>query len=946
MTRRGVVGAVTVAILLAVSAVARAQLPALRARVLASGFSAPLEFVQDPLDPHVQFVVQKAGLIRVVVNGVVQATPFLDMTTEVAPTPSERGLLGLAFPPDHAASRRFYIAYTNNLGDSVVARVSRPIATPLVADKSTLFPFRWGATNGPTSINQPFDNHNGGHLEFGPDGYLYVGMGDGGSGDDPNNNAQTPTTWLGKLLRLDVGVPDNNLQGYAVPADNPFVDDDPVDALPEIWSFGWRNPWKFTFDDPARGGTGAMVIADVGQGAWEELDYEPANAGGRNYGWRRREGRHNRILTEPAAYLPLTEPFYEYGHPSGAGRSITGGYVYRGTLLPPAYCGRYFFADFITGQVWSLSLAFDSGEATIITTEDPARVTDHTANLGGLAPNISSFGVDSRGELYVVSYGGGRVVRLLPRQTPGDFTDDGVVDRVVYRPASGMWLVEGQAGVSWGVATDIPVPGDYNGDFRSDPAVFRPSTGVWYLRNIATVQFGQKGDRPVPADYDGDGRTDIAVFRPTNGTWYVRTSSSGYSSGFSLQWGANGDLPVPGDYDGDGDADLAVFRPANGAWYVRNGVTAQWGTTFDIPVPADYDGNGTTDIAVFRPTSATWYVLGQFTRQFGQPGDEPRPMDIDGDRRVELTTYRPSSSAWTHFNLSSAATTAVTFGAAGDLAPVGPGVGAVRRAARGDVDGDGLADAAVFDTTSGVWSIRGSATAYAATSTVAFGTANDIPLSGDFLGLGTEQLAVFRPLSGTWYVRGGPIRAWGTATDLPVPADFDGDGRTDLAVFRPSGGTWYVLTSLSNFTSSLAVSWGTAGDVPVPADWDRDGIDDMAVYRPSSGVWYLRRSRDGIAVLPAAVTDGTPLPWLGATTALTAMFRTAADTWSRADGGGDLGNLSTCGCWQAGAADRDGDRIRDLIGYDNGTWELRSSRGLPPITFSLGSPADVALLPR
>jgi len=944
--RPGLVGAATLALVLAVVTSSYGQLPALRARVLASGFSAPLEFVQDPIDPRVQFVVQKSGLIRAVVSGVVQATPFLDMTVEVAPTPSERGLLGLAFPPDHATSRRVYIAYTNTAGDSVVARLHRPTATPLVADKSSLFLFRWGATNGPTSIDQPADNHNGGHLAFGPDGYLYVGMGDGGDGDDPGNNAQSPTTWLGKMLRLDVSVADDHPQGYAIPADNPFVDDVPIDALPEIWSFGWRNPWKFTFDDPGLGGTGAMLVADVGQGAWEEVNYEPAGAGGRNYGWRRREGRHNRILTEPAAYLPLTEPFYEYGHPSGAGRSITGGFVYRGTLLPPAYRGRYFFADFISSQVWSVSIPLTAGEATIVATNDPARVTEHTQQLGGLAPGVSSFGVDSRGELYLVSFSTGRVVSLLPRQTAGDFTDDGVVDRVVYRPASGTWIVEGQPAIVWGVATDIPVPGDYNGDFRSDPAVFRPSTGVWYIRNVVTLQFGQKGDRPVPADYDGDGRTDIGVFRPSNGTWFVRTSSTGFAGGFSFQWGANGDVPVAGDYDGDGDADLAVYRPSNGTWFVRNGTTVQWGTVFDIPVPADYDGNGSTDIAVFRPTSATWYVLGQFTRQFGQPGDEPRPMDVDGDRRAELTTYRPSSSTWTHFNLTSAATTALAFGAVGDLAPVGPGIGAVRRAVRGDVDGDGLADAVVFDTASGGWSIRGSAAAYSATASVVFGLPGDVPLTGDFAGLGTEQLAVFRPSNGTWYIRGGPIRTWGVATDVPVQADFDADGRTDIAVFRPSNGTWYVLTSLSNFSSSLAVQWGVDGDVPRAADWDRDGVDDLAVLRPSNGVWYLRRSRDGIATLAATVTGGTPLPWNSPVSVIAAVFQTGVDTWSRADGSGDLGSLSPCGCWQAGAADRDGDGIRDLFGYADGIWELRSSRGLPVISFPLGSVSDIPVLPR
>jgi hypothetical protein len=260
---------------------------------------------------------------------------------------------------------------------------------------------------------QPFPNHKGGNLVFGPDGYLYIGMGDGGSGDDPFHNAQNPLSLLGKMLRIDVAVSASDPEGYDVPPGNPFVGRPGVFA--EIWDFGVRNPWRWSFDNPARGGTGALVIADVGQGAWEEIDYEPAGRGGRNYGWRNREGAHANVGSLPPFSTPLTDPIFEYSH--AVGHSITGGYVYRGAALGSAYRARYFYADFIDNRVWSLRLTVNAttGEATA------TDVIEHTAELGAAASSPASFGVDAAGELYLVSYTG-RVYRLaaiLPASAGG-----------------------------------------------------------------------------------------------------------------------------------------------------------------------------------------------------------------------------------------------------------------------------------------------------------------------------------------------------------------------------------------------------------------------------------------------------------------------------------------------------------------------------------------------
>ena len=401
MRRQTAITALTAVVL--ATATANAQL---RTRVQASGFASPVAVITDPLDRNIQFVVQQNGRIRVVRNGSVLAADFLDVSASIV-SGGEQGLLGMAFTPDTPTSGRFFVNFTNRSGHTVVARFRR--GDPVVADPASRFDLRWGGAGGQAFIAQPFANHNGGDLVFGPDGYLYIGLGDGGSGNDPDHRAQNPNELLGKMLRIDVNVPASHPIGYQIPPDNPFLGGGPVAARGEIWSFGLRNPWRYTFDDPLRGGTGAMVIGDVGQNQWEEVDYEPAARGGRNYGWRNREGAHNNVTSRPPAYTPLVEPIHEYSH--SVGQSITGGYVYRGNALPAMFRGRYFFADFVQGRVWSLALNIDTGtrEATV------SNVTEHTSELSASGPldNISSFGVDADGELLLVGYATGRILKII-----------------------------------------------------------------------------------------------------------------------------------------------------------------------------------------------------------------------------------------------------------------------------------------------------------------------------------------------------------------------------------------------------------------------------------------------------------------------------------------------------------------------------------------------------
>ena len=615
----------------------------------------------------------------------------------------ERGLLGLAFSPDYAVSRRFFINFTDTNGNTVVARFKRSIGNPRVADPATRFDLRWGG--GERFIAQPFANHNGGHLAFGPDFMLYVALGDGGAGGDPLNTAQRPDTLLGKLLRINVLVADDHPDGYVVPGDNPFVDGVPIPALPEIWAFGLRNPWKFSFDDPALGGTGAMLIGDVGQNAYEEVDYQPPAVGGRNYGWRAFEGAHPYIGSPGPAYLPLAGPIAEYDHTVGS--SITGGFVYRGYSLGAAYRGRYFYGDFVYARVWSIALT-PAGDGAVTA----SALIEHTAELGGSGTigNISAFGLDAAGELYIVSYSSGQILKVVTPPVyrpldPSDIDGDNKADPVVWRPSTGAWLGTrssdgGSLNRLWGGGyapyNDVPVPGDYDGDGRTDIAIWRPSSGIWYILRSSdgTMQtfhwgggFPPYNDVPVPGDYDGDGLTDVAIWRPTTGFWYIRRSSNGTM--LSKAWGGGflpyNDTPVPADYDGDGKTDIAIWRPSDGFWWVfrstDGGTTSlRWGggytPYFDVPVAGDFDGDGQSDIAIWRPSEGMWYVRQSTTGTMlsvhwggGHPpyNDVPVPGDFDGDGKTDIAIWRPGEGFWYVRRSSDGIMLVLQLGAQGDV---------------------------------------------------------------------------------------------------------------------------------------------------------------------------------------------------------------------------------------------------------------------------------------
>lgn len=445
---------------------------------VASGINVPTD-IQNAGDGSGRlFFAQQDGIIRVLRGSSLLPQPFLDIRSKTR-AGGEQGLLGLAFPPGFAQKQRFYVNYTDLDGNTVIAQY-RVSANADQADSSSETVL--------LRIDQPFPNHNGGQLRFGPDGYLYIGMGDGGSGGDPLNNGQSLGTLLGKLLRIDA----ESEPGRArIPPDNPFVNT--PGARPEIWAFGLRNPWRFSFDRATRD----LWIADVGQEMYEEIDFQPASSrGGENYGWNIMEGTH---CYQPNCITSgLILPVADYGRDSGC--SVTGGFVYRGRASP-GLRGAYIYGDYCSGSIWGIE-----------------RQVSRLLLSSGLS--ITTFGEDEAGEIYVSNAADGAIHRLEGSRTLR-FTADGVVNSASFVPglAPGSLATIFAAGVlddpGIVVADRIPLPTTLRDVSITVNGVPAPILAVANVNGVEQVNI------QVPFEAAGRGSAAVAGMRTGQSSYSV-----------------------------------------------------------------------------------------------------------------------------------------------------------------------------------------------------------------------------------------------------------------------------------------------------------------------------------------------------------------------------------------------------------------------------------------
>jgi len=665
-----------------------------------SGLSSPVDIVAPPDGSGRLFVVQQDGAIRIIESGQVVGTPFLTLTGSTILGGGERGLLSMAFHPGYATNGFFYVYYTR-AGDGAltIARYTRSTSDPRQANAASALVLL-------TIPHSAYANHNGGKLLFGPDGYLYSTHGDGGSGDDPLGSGQNLDTLLGKLLRIDVdgGTP------YAVPADNPFVG--VSGARPEIFAYGLRNVWRMSFDRS----TGDLYLGDVGQGAREEIDLLPATSpGGENFGWRVWEGtRCNTSVatTAQCAALVQTPPILEYDHTaSGAGpgvcgasgASVTGGFRYRGSAIPALY-GRYVFADYCSGRMWT---AWPVGGG----------IWDK-AILADTALTISTFGEDASGELYFAA--SGAIYRLVGDEAAaggladvsGDTNAD-LVWRNAVTGATAVWLMSGLTPLSAAVVLADPNwqvthAGDFNGDGRADLVWRNASTGqtaIWLMNgstvlSSAVIFTNANWVVTHTGDFNGDGRADLVWRNATTGQtaiWLMNgTSITSSTVVFSdPAWM----VTHVADFNGDGRADL-VWRNAgsgqNAVW-LMNGTTASStaaltaNRNWSVTHTGDFNGDGRADLIwrnVVTGQTSMWLMNGTSSTAAAVLLSDPnwtvlRASDVSGDTRDDLVWHNRATGQTALWVMNGVSTAAATILFADP---------AWRVTHASDLDGDGRAD--------------------------------------------------------------------------------------------------------------------------------------------------------------------------------------------------------------------------------------------------------------
>lgn len=576
--------------------------PTVKVEEIVSGLKNPVEVKHAGDGSDRLFIVEQEGRILIWNGSNLLSTPFLELPAGDVSCCGERGLLSVAFHPDYASNGFFYIYYTHQVaGNPPESRIVKysVSADPDLADISSgeiLLQFP-----------QPYYNHNGGQLHFGPDGYLYISFGDGGSAGDPDDLAQNLSNYFGTILRIDVdgGTP------YAIPIDNPYLEDpDDPDTLGEIWLYGFRNPWRYSFDRL----TGDLFIGDVGQEVYEEVDYFAAGSpGGENYGWRCYEGfsPYNTAGCGPAQ--DYVDPILVYPHDTPPCSAVTGGYVYRGNSVK-SMIGQYVYGDYCSGKIW---VAEDTGGGNWVS--QLILDTDYV---------ITSFGEDEAGELYMVHYDAtnGKLLKLVEQNSD---------HAGFYEPVTGIWRfrrgnswTDPVKYLTWGPSEGdwTPLTGDWDNDSVDEAGFYDSATQIWRMRSenstdgsVSYLVWGPADQvwLPLVGDWDNDGIDEAGFYDPDTGIWRLRSDNTYTAVVSYLAWGISGSgwLPVVGDWDGDGWDEAGFYDPATNIWRLKSDNTWDapvtylvWGISGSswIPLSGDWDGDGIDEVGFFDPDTQIW----------------------------------------------------------------------------------------------------------------------------------------------------------------------------------------------------------------------------------------------------------------------------------------------------------------------------------------------------
>jgi aldose sugar dehydrogenase len=645
--------------------------PALLAREVTTGLSQPTAMAF--IGAGDILVLQKNdGRVRRVIEGVLQAGQVLDLAVD---NDSERGLLGIALHPNFPATAFVYLYYTQSstsgdtTGSPLANRVYRYTWTGTALISPTLI-LDLPVTTGP--------NHNGGTITFGPDGKLYIVIG------DLNRN--------GQLQNFPTGDPDDtgvilrvNDDG-SIPGDNPFFTQG--GNLAKYYAYGIRNSFGLAFDPV----TDKLWDTENGPNSYDEINLVDP---GFNSGWEQIMGPDSR---DPQGVGDLFQiggsPHYadpKFSWLQTVGPTAIG--FMNSAKLGIDYQNDVFVGDINNGNLYRFKVNAGRNGFDFTTVGLMDLVADSSAELqevifGTGFGGITDIKVGPDGLLYVLSFGQGKIFVITRVQMTVDFDGDIPADAAVYEEATGNWFVVGSSAgfftpaVNFGGSGYLPVPGDYDGDGETDVAVYQQSTGNWFVVGSTSgfftpaLNFGGTGFIPVPGDYDGDGKTDAAVYQSSSGNWFVMGSTAGFFSP-ALNFGGFGYVPVPGDYDGDGMTDAAVYQSSSGNWFVVGSTAGvftpalNFGGAGYLPVPGDYDGDGRTDPAVYRSSSGNWFAVGSMSGflqvlAFGGAGFVPVPGDYDGDGKTDAAVYQSSNGNWFVMGTSSGFfTPALNFGGLG-----------------------------------------------------------------------------------------------------------------------------------------------------------------------------------------------------------------------------------------------------------------------------------------